>query len=70
MVSLGKLIPDPQIGGIGGILLWLFGISLVVVFLFTTGVGPILIWALMWGLFLLVLYFVLSRIIFRLKRGR
>lgn len=70
MVSLGKLLPDPQIGGIGGLLLWVFFLTIAIAFLFTTGIGPVLIVAIVWGLALLVLYFVLSRILFRLKRGR
>ena len=67
---MAKVLPDPQIGGIGGILLWVFGVSLLLVFLFTTGLGPLIIFALVWGAILLVLYFVIARIIFRLKRGR
>ena len=70
MVSLGKLLPDPQIGSLGGTLLWLFFIVLAIGFLFTTGLGPVIIIAVTWGLALLILYFVLSRILFRLKRGR
>lgn len=65
-----KLLPDPQIGGIGGMLLWLFGISLVLVFLFTTGIGPLLLFAAMWGVILLVVYFVLARVLWRAKRGK
>ncbi|MFP8891837.1 hypothetical protein ACLI4U_19005 (plasmid) [Natrialbaceae archaeon A-CW2] len=67
---MAKILPDPQIGGIGGILLWLFGLSIVIVFLFTSGLGPVLLWMLMAGAVLLVIYFILARIIFRLKRGR
>lgn len=48
----------------------MFGVSLLVVFLFTTGIAPVLIWAAMWGAVLLVVYFVLSRVLWRLKRGR
>ena len=67
---MGKLLPDPQIGSLGGTLLWLFFIVLAVAVLFTTGLGPVLIIAVTWGIILLVLYFILSRILFRLKRGR
>ena len=67
---MGKLIPDPQIGGIGGILLWIFAVTVVLVFLFTTGLGPVLIWALFMGLLVIVAYFIIARIIFRLKRGK
>jgi len=70
VISLGKFIPDPQIGTLGGTLLWAFGASLVVVFIFTTGILPLLIWAVFWGAVLVVTYFVLARILFRLKRGR
>ncbi|MFC6720903.1 hypothetical protein ACFQGT_00455 [Natrialbaceae archaeon GCM10025810] len=67
---MGKFIPDPQIGTLGGTLMWFFGISLIVVFLFTTGVLPVLIWAVVWGAILIVLYFALARLLFRLKRGK
>ena len=70
VVSLGKLLPDPQIGSLGGTLLWLFFLAILIAFLFTTGLGPVIIVAVTWGVILLVLYFVLSRILFRLKRGR
>ena len=67
---MGKLIPDPQIGGIGGILLWAFAVSVAIVFLFTTGLGPVIIWALFAAIVVLVVYFVIARLLFRLKRGR
>lgn len=67
---MGKFIPDPQIGGLLGILLWIFAISLLVVFLFTTGLGPLLVWAIVMGAVVIVAFFFLSRIIFRLKRGK
>lgn len=70
MICLAKILPDPQIGGIGGILLWLFGLSILIVFLFTSGLGPVLLWFLMAGVVLLIVYFILARIIWRLKRGR
>lgn len=70
MISLGKFIPDPQIGTLGGTLLWLFAATLVVVFIFTTGLLPVIIWAVVWGAILVVTYFALSRLLFRLKRGR
>ena len=67
---MGKLIPDPQIGGIGGILLWIFAVSVVIVALFTTGLGPVIIWALFMAAVVIVLYFVFARVFWRLKRGR
>ncbi|SEW32933.1 hypothetical protein SAMN05216285_4173 [Natrinema salifodinae] len=51
-------------------LLWLFFITIALTFLLTTGLASVLIVAVVWGAILLVLYFVLSRILFRLKRGR
>lgn len=70
MSSLGKFIPDPQIGTLGGTLLWIFGASLVLVFIFTTGLLPVIIWAVFWGVILIIAYFALARLLFRLKRGR
>jgi len=67
---LGKILPDPQIGTLGGTLMWVFGASIVVVFIFTTGLLPVIVWAVFWGAVLVVLYFALARLLFRLKRGR
>lgn len=66
---MGKIIPDPQMGSLGGTLLWMFVVVVLVGFLFTTGLGPVIIIAATWAVILIVLYFVISRIIFRLKRG-
>jgi len=69
VISLGKFVPDPQIGTLGGTLIWLFAVSLLVIFVFTTGLLPIIIWAVFWGTVLVITYFALSRLLFRLKRG-
>jgi len=69
VISLGKFVPDPQIGTLGGTLMWLFVVSIAIVFIFTTGLLPIIIWAVVWGAILVVAYFALSRLLFRLKRG-
>lgn len=67
---MGKIVPDPQIGSLGGTLLWIFVLVILVGFLFTTGLGSVILLAAVTGFVLLVAYFVLARIIFRLKRGR
>lgn len=70
MVSLGKILPDPQIGTLGGTLLWVFAASLAIVFILTTGLLPVIVWAVVWGAILIVAYFAAARLLFRLKRGR
>ena len=67
---MGQLIPEVQIGTLGGTLLWVAAVVVVVVALFTTGLGPIAIMAIAMLLVVFVLYFVISRIVFRLKRGK
>jgi len=50
--------------------MWFFAVSIVVVFVFTTGLLPVIVWAVFWGAVLVVVYFALARLLFRLKRGR
>lgn len=66
---MSKLIPDVQIGTLGGTLIWVALVVTIVVALFTTGLGPVLITGIVLLVFAFIAYFVLSRIIFRLKRG-
>jgi membrane protein implicated in regulation of membrane protease activity len=66
---MSKLIPDVQIGTLGGTLIWLALVVTIVVALFTTGLGPVAITAAVLLVFAFVAYFVISRIVFRLKRG-
>lgn len=66
---MSKLIPDVQIGTLGGSLVWLALIVLIVVAVFTTGLGPVLLTAAVLLVIVFVLFFALSRVVFRLKRG-
>lgn len=63
------MIPRPQMGGLAGLMFHIFLASLAVVFAFTTGTGPVIVWAVMFGAVVIVAYFALARLIFRLKRG-
>lgn len=67
---MGQLIPEVQIGTLGGTLLWVGAVLVVVIALFTTGLGPVLIAGLAMLALVAVLYFVAARIVFRLKRGK
>lgn len=66
---MAKLIPDVQIGTLGGSLLWVGAGVVILVALFTSGLGPALITAVGVGVILVVLYFAISRFLFRAKRG-
>lgn len=66
---MAKLIPDVQIGTLGGSLLWVGAGIVIIVALFTSGFGPALITAAIVGVVLVVLYFAISRMLFRAKRG-
>ena len=67
---MGQLIPEVQIGTLGGTLLWIAAIVVVIVALFTVGLGPVVIMAIVMLAVVFVTYFTISRIVFRLKRGK
>ena len=67
---MGQLIPEVQIGTLGGTLLWIAGIVVIVVALFTVGLGPVVIMGVVMLVVVFVVYFTISRIVFRLKRGK
>lgn len=64
-----KLIPDMQMGGVGGLLLYAVLAIVGVVALFTTGAGPVVITAVVLLVIAGILYFILKRVWFRLARG-
>lgn len=66
---MSKLIPDVQIGTLGGTLIWLALIAVLIVAIFTTGLGPVLVTGVVALVIVFVLFFALSRLVFRLKRG-
>lgn len=66
---MSKLIPDVQIGTLGGTLIWIALITLVLVALFTTGWGPVIVAGIVLLVIVFILFFALSRVVFRLKRG-
>lgn len=66
---MSKLIPDVQIGTLGGTLIWAALVLLIVIAVFTTGFGPVLVAGVVLLVIVFVLYFALSRVLFRLKRG-
>lgn len=66
---MSKLIPDVQIGTLGGSLVWMALIILIIVAIFTTGLGPPLVAGFVLLVIVFVLFFALSRVVFRLKRG-
>lgn len=66
---MSKLIPDVQIGTLGGTLIWIALVTLIVVALFTTGIGPVLVAGAVLLVIVFVMFFALSRLLFRLKRG-
>ena len=66
---MSKLIPDVQIGTLGGSLVWLALIVTIIVALFTTGLGPVLVTGVVLLVFVFIAFFALSRVVFRLKRG-
>lgn len=67
---MGRIVPEPQIGSLGGTLVWALVIIIVVVFLFTTGIGPLLIVLAAGALIAAGVWVLGQRIIFRLKRGK
>lgn len=66
---MAKLIPDVQIGTLGGTLIWVALAIVIIIALFTTGLGPVLVAGVVLLVMVVLAYFALSRVFFRLKRG-
>lgn len=65
-----SLIPDTQMGPFGSLVLWMGIALIVIVALFTTGAGPVLIALLPIVLIAAVLFIAGRRVWFRLTRGK
>lgn len=68
--EMAKLIPDVQIGTLGGTLLWLGLVIIIIVAVFTTGIGPVLIAAIPILLLVALAYIIGRRAMFRATRGK
>lgn len=66
---MSKLIPEVQIGTLGGTLIWIALALVIIIALFTTGLGPVVVAGLVAAVFVVIAYFAFSRVFFRLKRG-
>lgn len=66
---MGTILPDTQMGPLGSILLWITAAVIVIVALFTTGIGPILVAVLPILLIITVIFVILKRFRYRLTRG-
>ena len=64
-----SMIPQTEIGSLAGALLYIAAALVIVVALFTSGLGPIVLAGVVLVAIILVIYFVLKRITYRLVRG-